>query len=371
MELNNQPLDLTNAVVAQTDTIALDESLIRKSRNATNYRIENQNGDPVSLYTRKTLTFAFMQVKKEDNQFYDFYVDLDELAKAINVLPRNLKAYLDLKGENGKDVLNELYNSSMVFQELNENEDEFNPQVFKIHLMSCSMRIGNRVYFRFDDSMKKILLEIGNANNPYYSFIANQSLSLNSTSAMDLFELIENELTLLEYKTTTNTKWKELRLSIKLLRKITFTENKYKNTNVFVYTFLVRCLKNISEVTNTEIDLKSIKTDMPGTKATIVIMKVRHKKVPYIHNNNKYLLDEETGVRFYDDAELNECFGDFYRTLNLSYSEDDINNWKNHLKKCVDESLGEETETLNIDIALKILRKSIRKKYKDFIRRYN
>lgn len=351
------------------------EREIRFSRESSDYVYSDGNGNELSLYSLKTMNIIDMQIEPSDDKYYDFVIDEHTLAECIEIPYKSLHHAIT----KGKFIW-ELLNSKFIDQELNEKGE----RVFlnAVNVMS-SMKYDDKegkIYFRKNQDMSHYQLLLG-SNKPYYANNAKLMNSLKTPKKIELYRLIEDELSYLQYKLGLRKKyqmlndhrWHEISIPIIRIRKKTFTLDKYPNNNVFVSTFIKRQLEEISETTDIEIDTginkdtgeSNFRTNEKGTKAEFLILMVRRKE-----NNDMLSLlqpveEDQEDERFFEDDELNESFTKYLSQINCL----DINKkilFKKRLIQCVNDSLGTKDENINIDIAIRIIEYSARKDYKDF-----
>lgn len=338
---------------------ASEEQLIRLSRNTTNYVYATSKGEELSLNVAKTMNFIDSQSNPTDNFFYGVEITEDELAKAINTDRKNLHKEIT-KG----DFLEELRTSAFINMQKNEKGEI----IFAEILNAISyVKYDNGVFvIRKNPDMEQFHLNLGK-NNPYYEIQKKAANNLSKHKQIELYKLIENRLSQYQYMLGMTTKWQMINdhnwryvmIMIEDTKKATFTlgSESYKKTHVYL-GFLRRQLKNISENTDLEIKVDEIKPNKRGDDAEYIIIPIKRKK-DYISIAQ---LEEEKET-YFEDKELNERFITFIETFQIE--EKRVVYFKEHLIECVNRTLGGVGETIDKNIAMRILNYSLRNNYKD------
>lgn len=334
-----------------------DEQIIRFSRRSTDYVYSTSEGKELNVNVAKTINLLDAQPEPSDDDFCDICIAEKELASLIKVNSKNLHQDL-VKG----DFLNELRTSAFISQKKNDKGEIVYAEI--LNAISYVKYEDGKLYVRKNPDMKKFSLNLGK-NNPYFEIFRNSANSLPKHKQIELYKLIENELSRFQYELGMKTKskmlqdhtWRELKVSIFKIRQSTFTLETYLENHNFVSILLKRQLKTISENTDIEIDWKSITTNKRGDDAEYVIMSVRRKEISYSVSEDSF---RETAQveKYFEDDELNKEFSVYLQLIGIS-EKLRIEAYKKRLEECVKDTLPLEEE-FNIDIALRIIRRAIR-----------
>lgn len=338
---------------------AKDEQIVRLGRNTTDYVYATSNGEELSINVARTMTMLDSQTEATDDVFYDICITEDELAEKINVRQKNLHQEIT-KGT----FLEDLRTSAFVNKRINE-KGEIEYADF-INAMSRVTYENKKLYLRKNPDMQKFHLKLGK-NNPYFEIFTKSANALPKHKQIELYKLIENELSRLQYELGMRTKvqmlndhkWRELHVLIIKIRKNTFTLDTYLDNHKFISTFLKRQLETISEKTDIEIDYQNIYTNKKGDDAEYVIIRVRRKEISY-----SLPQEGEELVKYFEDDNINKHFIDYIKLIECD--EKRIKHFIYRLKQCVDDTLHEKNEKINVDVAIRIIEYSARHGYRDF-----
>lgn len=339
---------------------ASDEQIIRLSRNTSEYVYATSKGKELSINVAKTMNLLDAQPDPSDDDFFDVCITEDSLAKIIKARQKNLHQEIT-KG----DFLDELRTSAFISQKKNEKGEIVYAEI--LNAISYVKYEDGKLYIRKNPDMKRFSLNLGK-NNPYYEIFTQSTNALAKHKQIELYKLIENELSRFEYELGMKTKmqmlkdhkWRELHISIFKIRQSTFTLETYKENHNFISILLKRQLKTVSEKTDIEIKYDEITTNKKGEEAEYVIMSVRRKE----DLHNLFLEDNNEEIVYFEDDELNKKFIEFLNFEKIEEHRRDF--FKARLIQCVNDSMATSGDNINIDIALRIINMSLRRGWKDF-----
>lgn len=348
--------------------INTNEREIRFSRESSDYVYSDGKGQELSLYVLKTMNVIDMQIEPSDDQYYDYVIDEHSLADSIETPYKNLHQAI----VNG-DFIWKLMNSKFIDQELNDKgEIEYINVVNVMSSVKYDEKNG-KIYFRKNPDMSRFQLMLGK-NNPYYANSAKLLNSLKTPKKIELYRLIEDELSYLQYKLGMKTKyqmlndhkWHEIYIPIVRIRKKTFTLDKYPDNNVFTATFIKRQLEEISDTTDIQIDTgidketgkSKYRTDAKGKNAEFLILFVRRKEILPI----PVISEEDNDNQYFEDYKLNKIFIKYMEKRKI-IDEEVIKIYKERLES----KAGKNTEgNINVKNAIKIVENSIMGEWKNF-----
>lgn len=336
-----------------------DCQTVRISRNSKDYVYATSSGKELSINVARTMNLLDSQPEATDDDFYDICITEKELAERINVRLINLHKEI-IEG----DFIEELRTSAFVYKVVNEKGEV--KYADYLNAMSRVTYDEGKLYLRKNPDMNRFLLKLGK-DNPYYEIFTKSANALAKHKQIELYKLIENELSRLQYEFGMKSKiqmledhkWHELHISIYKIRQSTFSLETYSENFKFVSTLLKRQLATISEKTDIEIDYQNVKTNKRGDDAEYVIMNVRRKIISY-----KLPKDKEEIVKYFDDEAINEHFINYIEQNGIDKIR--IKNFKDRLKQCVQDTLKSDSEEIDADIAIRIIEYSARKGYKEF-----
>lgn len=340
-----------------------DEALISMSRSSCGYVYATSKGQELSINVARTMNLLDSQPVATDEFFYDLKISIKDLAKKINVRYANLNREI----KEG-DFLDQLRTSAFVFKIINEKgEVEFADY---LNAMSRVKYDNGILYFRKNPDMERFLLNLGSSTHtPFFEIFTRSANSLAKHKQIELYKLIENELSLNQYRNhgmknkaqmLNDHKWHELHIHISKVRQSAFSIETYEENHTFVSVLLKRQLKTISQKTDIEIDFERIKTDRRGNEAEYVIVSARRKK--------GYTLSEiqslDKNVRYFEDEELNSTFINYLELIACDEKRKKF--FKKRLIECINANQKTTGEGINPKVAIQIIEYSIRHNYKDF-----
>ncbi len=334
--------------------------MVRKSRNSVNYLTARKDKKKLSLYAKKILYFVFMQVKPYDEDFYEFEVDRDELASALNIDKKNFaRQFYNLDETTDESIVDEVYEASMIRDDYNSGGKFVKEK--RLHIMSMFEynALTRKVSFRLNPDMKSIFLNLNGAN-PYYEFFAEQILCLPNVDSMEIFEMLENALSYHEWETGIyNGDWREVRISVNQLRRHCHKET--QNYHDFKTVFLVRQFKYIDQNTSLKIDYSHIKSDKKGKAAEILIIPIRRDKNFKVGSKKSPLNKKKD--RYFEDEDLNRDFIEYMEIIGCT-NENRRESFRKALIRCVNDTLGRTDDKIDVDVAMRIISHSAQGNYK-------
>lgn len=195
----------------------------------------------ISLKARKLLYIAISQCQKKDTEFYEYSITIKEFADLMGIASTNvyqeakkiamelMKGYISIVPEGTKDF--EMYS------------------LFDF----CKYKDGEGLTFRLNSDMTDFLLNLtGNFSQP----LLHDFLKMRSPYSMAVWHLMQREMKSKQLGITATTGFD---LTLRELRQVTGTEDKFKSISHFKQKVLDKAIREIFDCAGVKITYQNIK----------------------------------------------------------------------------------------------------------------
>ena len=202
---------------------------------------ETKGLDGLSLKARKLLYVAISQCKKNDNEFFEYELTVQEFARLMEIAPSNVYAEAD-------KLTDELMHGFVVYR-------PDGAKGFKKYSLfaKCEYYDGGAIYFKISPDMTEFFLRLSrNFTQPLLS----DFLKMNSPKSMAVWHLMQREM---QSKKPGVTDIYEFDLSLKELRTATGCENTFERISQFKEKVLDKAIREIRDNCGVVVTYKKLK----------------------------------------------------------------------------------------------------------------
>ena len=202
---------------------------------------ETRGLEKLSLKARKLLYVAISQCKKNDNEFFEYELTVQEFARLMEIAPSNVYAEAD-------KLTDELMNGFVVYRP--EGVKGFK----KYSLFAkCEYYDGGSIYFKISPDMTDFFLKI---NRNFTQPLLADFLKMSSPYSMAIWHLMQREM---KSQKVMLTDIKEFDLTVAELRAVTGCEKKLSQIGQFKERVLNKAIREIRDNCGVNITYKNVK----------------------------------------------------------------------------------------------------------------
>ena len=195
----------------------------------------------ISLKARKLLYLAISQCKRNDKEFFEYFITIKDFAELMNISSTHVY-------EEAESICDELAKGFIKIRKSKED-------IKRRKLFNVCDNVKNGIIFQLDKDMTDLLLELkGSFTQP----LLHDFLKMRSPYSIAIWHLIQREM---QSKKPYADVLIEFDLTLDELRQVTGTEKNYKKISHFKERILDKALREIKENCCINIEYTHIKKD--------------------------------------------------------------------------------------------------------------
>ena len=267
----------------------------------SNSFITSSNLGKLSLKARKLLYIAIAQCKKNDTNFYEYEISVQNFAEILDIKPQSIYQEID-------KVTDELMRGLLIVK-MKDNKS------FKKYSLFSKCEYNHSaglIYFKLNEDMSIFLL---NLKSDFTQPLLQDFMKMKSVYSISIWHLMQREMHSAKPGVTNII---EFELSLKELRQVTETQNKLKQLSEFKTRVFDKALKEIKNHCLIDITYENVKK---GRKVVAFRCKAKSK---YYYDINVASKEHKNKLRYIElkmRQELTEQERQEYESLSAKIAE--------------------------------------------------